>query len=953
MQGIWSFLLHRYTGSKDITYGVIVSGRPDEMNSVEQRVGLFINTLPLHSIINNDVIISDWLKDMQNQRVHTRQFQYTPLQEIQEWTEVSGDLFDSLLVFENYPVSEITKSRNWKLEVDNVQMKEQTNYPLTIIISDEEEIKIRFSYNKELLSDENVKKIRDHFENVLMQVIGDDGLVYDKIEILTNSEKQQLVSEFNDIEVGYPKDKTMLDLLEEQVQKTPENIALVFENKTLTYKELNEKSNRLAYYLKSKGVKEESLVPICIERSFEMIVGILGILKAGGAYVPIDPDYPEERIRYIIEDTAAKIILTDKESKSKLTAFENIEIIEIDGVQTEIDKQSTDILKTSVKPDNVAYIIYTSGSTGNPKGVMVTHSNVVRLFKNDSPLFDFNENDVWTMFHSFCFDFSVWEMYGALFFGGKVVIVPKSVTKDSTLFSELLEKEKVTILNQIPSSFYVLQESLSENKKDLNVRYVIFGGEALDPAKLKFWKQNYPDCKLINMYGITETTVHVTYQEIEQKHIESGNSIIGKPIPTLGIHILDKDQKLLPVGVAGELCISGAGLARGYLNRHELTSEKFIKDPFSNESNARLYRSGDLGKRLPDGNIEYLGRIDEQVKIRGYRIELGEIESALNECESVTQAIVLAKTDPENNKKLVAYIVSEGLFNREKILSYLKSKLPEYMIPVQLIEMESFPLTSSGKINKKALPEPDASVLTGNEFIAPVTDAEIKIAEIWKEVLNIERVGINDNFFELGGDSIKVIRVVNKLRKEFKKEIKVFDIYDSGTLSGLIPIIENYTPANSNYNDKLKETESEFEIIKNSLLPFLPDRDNIEDIFPMSDIQSGMVYASLLDPEQAIYHDQFVYKLSGKIEGKVFEKALHLMTEKHSILRTAFNMDIYTEGVQIVYKSVKVVPEHIELFKAADEEAVSFIKTYFRNERAKPFEISKAPLWRASLVYLK
>ncbi|MBK8549763.1 MAG: amino acid adenylation domain-containing protein [Ignavibacteria bacterium] len=794
IQGAWSYLLHRYTGSKDVVYGIVVSGRPEDLPDIEQRVGLYINTLPLHSKLYTEQNKDQWLQEIQDGQLSSSQYQFTPLHDIQRWTGISGDLFDSLLVFENYPVSELVGSKQWKLRIENLKIRELTNYPLTIIINSAKEINISFSYNTEILKQEYVKEIRGHFENVLLQMITNESRSINEIKILTKAEEQQLLSEFNDTAVDYPKDKTIIDLFEEQVLKTPDNIALVFEDNHLTYRELNERSNQLAHYLRSQGVKTETLVPICIGRSIEMIIGILGILKAGGAYVPVDPDYPEERIKYILEDTGANVIIAGKEVSTKLTDAEDVNIIEIDGHWSEISAQPKDNLQTFVQPDNLAYIIYTSGSTGKPKGVMIAHNNIVSLFKTEPAIFDFNEKDVWAMFHSFCFDFSVWEMYGALFYGGRLVIVPKHITKDASLFSELLISEKVTVLNQTPSSFYVLQDILAETVKPIFIRYVIFGGEALNPSKLQAWKQTYPACKLINMYGITETTVHVTYTEIEWDNIRSGKSIIGKPIPSLGIYILDSNQNLLPTGIAGELCIKGAGLSRGYLNLPELTSEKFIKDPFSEEPGARLYRSGDLGMRSQDGNIEYLGRIDEQVKIRGFRIELGERESVLQEINSVRQSVVLARDTKEGGKRLVGYVVPEGDFDKEAIMIYLSSRLPEYMVPALWVELESLPLTQNGKIDRKALPDPDASELISNEYAAPRNETEESLAEIWKKLLGIERAGIYDNFFELGGHSLLATRAVSLIRKEFSLNIPIkvlFEFTCIADLSNYIALIKS------------------------------------------------------------------------------------------------------------------------------------------------------------------
>ena len=525
MQGVWACLLHRYTRSNDVTYGVIVSGRPDDLAGVEKRVGMYINTLPLRSQVKEGQTLVEWLQGIQTDQVASRNFPHTALQDIQGWSGLRGDIFDSVLVFENYPVSKVVSSNQWILQIDNVQMDEQTNYPLTLIIASAEQITIKFSYNAALLSSDYIQEMLGHFKRALLEITSNFGNDVNAIKIITPAEEQQLLIDFNNTSINYPRDKSIINLIEEQVAKTPGAIAVVSGDEQLTYEALNERSNQLAHYLRSKGVKEEMLVPICIERGMGMIIGILAILKAGGAYVPIDPEYPEDRISYMLEDTAASIVISSKQSSAKLAANTSLNIIEIDREWPVISQQPTTNLEINSDPNHVAYIIYTSGSTGRPKGVMIPNINVVRLFKNDSPLYDFNETDVWSLFHSFCFDFSVWEMYGALFYGGKIVIVPSAATKDVALFSELLVKEGVTVLNQTPSAFYVLQDYATEKVTTMPVRYVIFGGEALNPAKLQPWKQQYPDCALINMYGITETTVHVTYQEIGWEHISDSRAV--------------------------------------------------------------------------------------------------------------------------------------------------------------------------------------------------------------------------------------------------------------------------------------------------------------------------------------------------------------------------------------------------------------------------------------------
>ena len=551
-------------------------------------------------------------------------------------------------------------------------------------------------------------------------------------------------------------------------------MAVVYGGEQLTYRELDEKSSQLGSYLRSKGVKAETLVPVCLERSLDMIVAILGVLKAGGAYVPMDPSYPEDRVSYMLEDTGASLVISHSNCSLVCGKFSG-RVIEMDTDQELIGAEPVIGFESGRSPENAAYVIYTSGSTGRPKGVIIEDVNVVRLFETDQPLFDFNGDDVWTMFHSFCFDFSVWEMYGALFYGGRLVVVPKAATQDTALFGKLLMDEKVTVLNQTPSSFYVLQDYLTKNAATVAIRYVIFGGEALNPVKLKPWNELYTACRLINMYGITETTVHVTYQELLPVHLESSQSIIGKPIPTLRAYIFNRSQHLSPIGVVGELYIGGAGVARGYLNLPALTAEKFVQHPLL--PGVRLYRTGDLARWKPDRTLEYLGRIDDQVKIRGFRIELGEIESVLEQSGLVRQSVVLAKTDQYGNQYLAGYVVAEGVLNKEEIRDYLRIHVPEYMVPALWVSLEEIPLTVNGKVNRKALPDPDVTALSSKEFVAPRNATEQTLVNIWQELLGIPQAGIHDNFFELGGHSLLVTRLTAAIRKELAIELAIKDVF--------------------------------------------------------------------------------------------------------------------------------------------------------------------------------
>jgi amino acid adenylation domain-containing protein len=556
MQGVWSYLLHRYTGSEDVVYGIIVSGRPDDLPSVESRVGIYINTLPLHSTLGKlkgkhkdkhkqkEESISKWLENLQSQQVSSRQYQYTPLQEIQKLTPVSGDLFDSLLVFENYPVSKVIKQKTWGLKIGNMQMQEQTNYPLTITILSADKTNISFSYNKLILDKEYVTEIRDHFENVLTQIITDEkNSTLSEIKLLTKAEEQKLLFEFNDTASEYPKDKTIVDLFEEQAAKTPDNVAVVFEDKQLTYRELNERSNQLAHYLQSKGVTTETLVPVCIERSIEMIIGILGILKAGGAYVPIDPEYPEERIKFMLEDTAGPVVVSSKENKNRLPLPKEFEIIEIDN-DPSISKQSKNNLHTNVLPNHLAYVIYTSGSTGRPKGVMIAQSNVVSLVKGVDYV-TLTDKDILLSTGSSSFDATTFEYWGMLLNGGQLILC----TENTLLDSELLKKEiqyRRIIKMWFTSSWF---NQLVDNDIAIfeGLKSILVGGEKLSEYHIEKLKRTYPEITIINGYGPTEnTTFSLTYKITD---IVLNVSIpIGCPLNNRTAYILNNEQQLLPVG---------------------------------------------------------------------------------------------------------------------------------------------------------------------------------------------------------------------------------------------------------------------------------------------------------------------------------------------------------------------------------------------------------------------
>ncbi|MDB2556025.1 amino acid adenylation domain-containing protein [Flavobacteriaceae bacterium] len=729
-------LLSRYSGQDDICVGTPIANRTQL--ELEGMIGFFVNTLALRSDLSANPSFNELLKQVKKTTLEGYDHQLVSFEKVVDRVVVTRDmsrspLFQVMFVLQNTPdMSEGSRTGIQGVIISDYEFDIVTSqFDLTLNVSESEKgLRLDMNYCTALFDKATVNRMLSHYLELLVSIVNDITQPIASLSMHANQEELQLLEAFNATEVAYPKNKTVVDLFEDQVKKTPKNIAVVFEGEELSYKELDRRSNQLARYLRSKGVEPDDLVGICLDRSLEMIIGILGILKSGGAYVPIDPKYPKERIDYMIDDAGIGLLLSDTDSFDTLGKLSEVLIVLLDKDWDIISDLSSRRLSKVLSPKNLAYVIYTSGSTGKPKGVLIEHGNVTRLFKHESCLYDFDSNDVWTMFHSFCFDFSVWEMYGALLNGGRLVIVPEYITKDAIYFKKLLIKEGVTILNQTPSSFYALQEEFLSGNFEHSLRYVIFGGEALNSIYLGKWKDFYPGCRMVNMYGITETTVHVTYKEIMKSDTKSLISNIGSAIPTLECYIVDGYLNLVPIGVEGELCVGGAGVARGYLNREELTNEKFVVNPFN--GNGRLYKTGDLARWLPDGNIEFLGRNDDQVKIRGYRIELGEIEHKLIDIVEIVQSCVISKereTESGTNKYLVGYYVLEATASgvTESIIrSKLSEVLPDYMVPSALVEMESFPLTINGKLDKKSLPDVDFSS-SDEEYVAPITETEIAL----------------------------------------------------------------------------------------------------------------------------------------------------------------------------------------------------------------------------------
>lgn len=763
-------LLHRYTNQNDIAFGLIINN--NDQLGVNDNLSFFRNTIA-PSFDFNTVY-----KSTENRVLLNFENYYPNNDFLNDFDLVhkngQNSLLDVVLTINTLSANNSVNGDEGIVYVGEVSSDSNIKFILEI-----EQSQIRFDviYNDDVFERKLIAQLMAHFKNIVPRLIEQSSLEIGNIDFLSTQERNTLLKEFNTPVVDYPREKTIVDLLNEQAVKTPNSIAVVYEDNSLTYDELNKLSNQFAHYLiKSKGATKGDLACLILDRSEWLIICMMGIMKAGAAYVPVDPNYPDKRKEYIKEDSNCDF---------------TIDAAVIEEFNSTRDNYATDAIRSvQLDPYDLIYIIYTSGTTGNPKGVMLEHRNIVSLFVNNNQFYDFNENDVWTMFHSYCFDFSVWEIYGALLFGGKLVIPSSDVVKDPYEFMSLLINEEVTILNQTPSSFLNIMGSLPTGDVDLKLRYVIFGGESLFPKYLEKWYHKFPGIQFVNGYGITETTIFTTFNIIDDEDIRTNVSNIGNCISTLTSHVVNSNNQLQPVGVIGELCISGHGLARGYLNRPELTNEKFIMNPF--EPGDKMYRSGDLVRRLADGTLEYIGRIDHQVKIRGHRIELGEIESIINAIDSIKRTIVLPNTNEEGETRLVGYIQANGEKpEMNSIRLELVNKLPEFMVPTFLMWVDEFPTNANGKIDKEKLPEP--GYLRSNSdviFKKPRTKVEKRIADIWEKELKISGIGVDDNFFEMGGTSLMAQKVVNAIMKTLKVRIPVTKLYQHTTIDALSKFVE-------------------------------------------------------------------------------------------------------------------------------------------------------------------
>jgi amino acid adenylation domain-containing protein len=923
---VYKIMLSRYSSQQDICVGTSIASR--EKQELENLIGFFVNTLTLRCAVNMDASFADLLYQVKTTTLQAYEHQDVPFEKVVDAVLTERDasrnpLFQVMLVLANTPETSQLKLGDLELYRESYQ-PDISKFDLTFFINETGDgLQCSVQFCTDLFKEETITRMISHFKQLISTIVKSPHRRIGSLCMLTETEQQQLLVEFNSGAVVYPKDKTIVDLFEEQAARTPDETALVFEEERLTYKQLNERSNQLAHYLRTKGVKEDSLVPLCVERSHHMLIGMLGILKAGGAYVPIEPDFPQKRKDFVLEDTQAAVVVSTEESSSALSVGSGIHVIEIDDAFSPIKAQPTHNLASSLRPHHLAYVIYTSGSTGRPKGVMIEHRNLVDYVFGLKQNIQIDQCRSYALVSSIATDLGNTVIYPSLVFGGALHVFSRESVSNIEHLHDYFAEHSIDCLKIVPSHWKALS---APGQLLLPVRLLVFGGEALQSELIEQIGLSGSGCKVVNHYGPTETTIGKLLHQVSADRKYNKTIPIGKPFSNNGVYILSKDMELCPVGVAGQLYIWGDGVARGYLNNGELTDQKFVNSRYNKKDRRPMYGTGDLVRYLPDGNIEFIGRVDDQVKIRGYRVELGEIENALSQINGVKQAAVLAKEDSDGNKRLVGYIIGAEDHDKESMVSYLKERLPEYMVPGQWVEMDEFPLLPNGKIDRKSLPDPETSGQLSGQYTAPRTDVEAKLAALWQDVLEVDQVGVHDDFFELGGHSLLAVRLISAIRKEFVVEMPISDIFDYPTVAQLAAQIGHSSEAD--------------------VLPSIEAVKSRPERIPLSFSQERLWFIDRLEGSVQ-YHVTTVLRLNGKLDKEALEYSLQTIVNRHEVLRT-----VILEEDGEPYQSVK--EENTwklslidgSIYKADGIHLQQDIKKYIR----KPFDLSKDDMMRAALI---
>ncbi|WP_456439958.1 amino acid adenylation domain-containing protein [Caldithrix abyssi] len=934
IQAAWGILLSRYLNNEDVVFGATVSGRPPQLHGVENMVGMFINTLPVRVRFDQRTTILDLLKDLQKQAAATRDVEFTPLVEIQGWLELPREmpLFDTIVVFENYPVDSAMQRVQASIQFSDFHSFEKSNYPLSLIAAFSNVLSLKLAYENARVDKEQIDLLIDQLKSILQSFVQNPRLRINEIPILNQAQKQRILQEWNALQIPFEDQITIHQKFEQTVEQQPERPAVVFQQQSLTFAQLNVKANQLAHFLIQQGVKPEDTIGLCMDRSIEMIVGLLGILKAGAAYVPLSPDYPEERLRFSVQDTGMKYLLTLKNNQPELKNLP-LELIVLDDEQNAIHGQPTGNPALAVSPDNLAYIIYTSGSTGQPKGVMINHRSVMNLAANlqhfiYQPL-NFKQANI-SLNAPLIFDASMQRII-MMMHGHTLHIIPEEIRGDGQAMVQFFRQNKIDLADGVPSQLKLMLEAGLLDEGARWPRAFTTGGEALDQ---KLWKtiQKQEQIVFFNMYGPTECTVDASITKIQGS---GPRPTIGRALANTKFYVLNRNLQPTPIGAPGELHVSGENLARGYLKRADLTAQFFIPDPFSEKGGQRMYKTGDLVRWRPDGMLEFLGRVDAQVKLRGFRIELGEIENALRNHPQITDAVVILREDQPDTPYLAAYCLSDEPFiDRQDLRAFLRQHLPEYMLPTAFVFLDSFPLTASGKIFHRRLPRPQESdIAGGGEKIAPRNAAEELLATLWQDVLKIKEVGAFDNFFDLGGHSLLATQMVSRVRDAFGVELPLRQIFETPVLADLALKIE-----------ELKSQERGLQAPP--ITPAPRDKD-----LPLSFAQQRLWFLDRLSEGTANYNIPSAVRLKGHLNVDRLKQSIEEIVRRHEILRTTFE-ERRGDAVQVIHEHLKITIPTVDLSDLPEEQALRKARELARADALKPFDLEKGPLFRILLLKL-
>jgi amino acid adenylation domain-containing protein len=950
---VFYVLLYKLSGQEDIVIGTPTAGR--EHLDLEAVIGVFVNTLALRNYPKGAMSFGAFLADVKATTLACFDNQAYQYEELINELKVPRDqsrnpLFDTIFTYQNYEQSEIKLSELTLKPFKNVHSESLCDMHITAF-EVYEVMEFNFTYPTELYERETIVRFSEYFKRIVTTVIENEEISLSKIDITSEEEQHRILHEFNQTQVSYPNDETIVSLFEKQAKKTPDNIAVLFKDKSVTYTNLKEKSDQIACYLKNiLGIKKGDLVGLMMDREEYLMPVIFGILKAGAAYVPISPEYPIARINTIIDDAKLSALITRENHISEAIIIDASKLIDLDNVSTEIGDQDVKSLNINVASDSLAYVIYTSGSTGKPKGVMVKHKSVINRILWMQKEYPLTESDVLLQKTPIVFDVSVWELFWWSFTGASLRLLQPGEEKSPQKILDIIKEDSITTIHFVPSMFdaFLLFIGASNYSSLKSLRQVFTSGEALKPAHLKQFEKKihaHFGTRLINLYGPTEATVDVSFYECD---FTSNVDIvpIGKPIDNIRLYIVDTHERSVPMSVSGELCIAGIGLAQGYLNNQELTNKSFVHLDGINEE--FVYKTGDLARWLTDGNIEYLGRIDHQVKIRGFRIELGEIEYHLLSHHQINQTVVIPFGD-EGSKYLIGYYVAAAEIDDDVLKNYLEQHLPEYMVPQRFVCLEEMPLTTTGKINKKMLPAPETATA---KYEAPRNNQEQIMVNVWSEVLSVNDLGIKDNFFSLGGDSIKAIKLIYKINEMLESDLSVSDLYGSQTIEELSAVL----PLKSGRGkEEYLKAEAEVESFQKWYQKEVGFQDSFEAVYPMSSVEKGMTFYTLLNAQDEqsfhniLYHEQNVYHMEWEnFSFDILKKAILLLTEKHSSLRKIYDIDNFAH---IVKKQIEPELHYIDISHLPLEERIEFGAKKMNDERVKSTDFSgNVPLWRMNFI---